>query len=324
MDRLKYLGLFVPMVLFCACGPDAVVEIPDDLLPGPILNIRLTDGPIDLDEVNIDLQQIYVKGQNGFEEIPLGTSAGIYNLLDYQNGIDTLVATGVSSGLTVIREIRLVLGENNSVVAQGETYDLKIPSGGESGLKIKVCLDLTGVPVYDLILDFDAAASIHKTGNGKYIMKPVIRIVNPDAQCFGGGTGGGDDDELTLDDLPDNVVDSLETNYAGYDFEVREDELCGGPAVFEIKATGTNETVYLYFDHDGNYIQLAVKIANSLIPDAVLNAITTDYPGYDLLEDTFRITRADGEVRYLVRAINAGETFNITYKEDGTFICQEQ
>jgi hypothetical protein len=29
--------------------------------------------------------------------------------------------------------------------------------------------------LYKLILDFDASKSIHKTGNGKYMLKPVIR-----------------------------------------------------------------------------------------------------------------------------------------------------
>ncbi len=306
------------MLFFFSCNPDALVELPDDLLPGPILNIRLTDGPINLDEVNIDLQQVFVKGQSGFEEIPLGTNAGLYNLLDYQNGIDTLIATGVDSQLTVIREVRLVLGQNNNVVVEGDTFDLKIPSGSQSGLKIKVCLDLTGMQVYDLILDFDAAASVHRTGNGKYLMKPVIRVVNPDAQCM------NDDNELTLDDLPDNVVDSLETNYPGYDFQVEAHTLCGGLEVYKIKATGNNETVYLYFDLGGAFVQRAEMIADSELPDAVSTAIGADYPGYDLLGNTFRIERADGEVWYQARIQYDGEELSVIYKEDGTFVCQEE
>lgn len=147
-----------------------------------LLTVRLTDAPLDVDEVNIDLQSILVKGPGGSEEITLNTNAGIYNLLDLQNGIDVLVANAMLS-LDEIRQVRLVLGENNTVVVDGEEFDLKIPSGSESGLKIQVCLDLAGMPRYDLILDFDAAQSVFQSGNGRYMMHPAIRVVNPDARC---------------------------------------------------------------------------------------------------------------------------------------------
>jgi hypothetical protein len=123
-----------------------------------------------------------VKGPGGSEEIELNTNAAIYNLLDFQNGIDVLVANAMVS-LEEIRQVRLILGEDNTVVVDGVEYDLRIPSSSQSGLKIQVCLDLTGTPQYDLILDFDAAESVRQIGNGQYKMHPVIRVVNPDAQC---------------------------------------------------------------------------------------------------------------------------------------------
>ena len=67
-----------------------VIDFPINNLT--LLNIRLTDAPLDVDEVNIDLQSIWVKGPGGSEEIELNTNAGIYDLLDLQNGIDVLVA----------------------------------------------------------------------------------------------------------------------------------------------------------------------------------------------------------------------------------------
>ena len=182
-----------------------VIDFPINNLT--LLNIRLTDAPLDVDEVNIDLQSIWVKGPGGSEEIELNTNAGIYDLLDLQNGIDVLVANAMVS-LGEIRQVRLVLGEFNTVVVDGVEHELKIPSGSQSGLKIQVCLDLTGMPQYDLILDFDAAESVHQTGNGKYLMHPVIRVVNPDAAC-----GGNRNSNLDIDGLPDNLQQYLEGNY---------------------------------------------------------------------------------------------------------------
>jgi hypothetical protein len=36
-----------------------------------------------------------------------------------------------------VKEIRLVLGDNNHVVVDGDTFALTIPRGSSSGLKIK-------------------------------------------------------------------------------------------------------------------------------------------------------------------------------------------
>jgi len=46
-----------------------------------------------------------------------------------------------------------------------------------SGLKIDVNQTVPQSGVLEIKLDFDAAQSIHKTGNGKYLMQPVIRVV---------------------------------------------------------------------------------------------------------------------------------------------------
>ncbi len=58
-------------------------------------------------------------------------------MLDLQNGVDTLLATGtVQTG--IVKEIRLILGPNNTILVNGVPNPLIVPSGAESGLKIKV------------------------------------------------------------------------------------------------------------------------------------------------------------------------------------------
>jgi hypothetical protein len=54
-------------------------------------------------------------------------------------------------------------------------------------LKLNIHQDVTAGVLYKLLLDFDAARSIVKTGNGKYILKPVIRTT---LQSIGGSIKG--------------------------------------------------------------------------------------------------------------------------------------
>ena len=104
----------------------------------------------------------------------LSTNAGVYNLLDFQNGLDTLLATGTVPG-DVLMELRFLLGDNNSVVVDGVQFPLDAPSAQDSGLKIKVDQALN-LDINTLTLDFDAQQSILQTGAGAYKLKPVIRI----------------------------------------------------------------------------------------------------------------------------------------------------
>jgi predicted RND superfamily exporter protein len=139
------------------------------------LEIRLTDNPYNATEVNIDLQQVRVNMRGDSTSwINLDTKTGVYNLLGLQNGVDTLVATAsVPEG--TVQEIRLVLGSNNSIKIGSQVYPLTIPSGSESGLKIKVSKRLNA-EYSSLLVDFDAGLSIVQAGNGAYLLKPVLRL----------------------------------------------------------------------------------------------------------------------------------------------------
>lgn len=139
------------------------------------LKIRMTDAPLLADSVNVDIREVRVNYRGDSSGwVNLNTNAGIYNLLGLQNGVDTLVAVGVIPSNSV-KEIRFVLGPDNSIVVAGVNYPLTIPSGSESGLKLKINKQLNG-PLDSLLIDFDAALSIHQTGTGDYHLKPVLKI----------------------------------------------------------------------------------------------------------------------------------------------------
>jgi hypothetical protein len=143
------------------------------------IEVWLTDAPGDYQEVNIDLTAIEVHTEDGDAEsgwISLNANEGVYNLLDLTNGIDTLIGN-IEIPAGKISQIRLKLGENNSIKVGGETYDLSTPSAQQSGLKIQVHQELKAGITYKILLDFDVARSIVLTGNGTYKLKPVIRSI---------------------------------------------------------------------------------------------------------------------------------------------------
>ena len=79
----------------------------------------------------------------------------------------------------MLQQIRLVLGENNTLVIEGQEgqIDLDTPSAQQSGLKLKINTELEPGYSYTFILDWDVQKSIVKAGNsGKYNLKPVIRV----------------------------------------------------------------------------------------------------------------------------------------------------
>lgn len=153
------------------------------------LQVRLTDDPADYDAVNIDIRDIQINLTNeddkGWTSLE-GVKPGVYNLLDLVNDKDTLLAdANIASGR--IHQIRLVLGDNNSVEHDGQIIPLQTPSAQQSGLKLNIQQDVTGGILYVLLLDFEAGRSIVTAGNGSLILKPVIRTV---MQAVGGSIRG--------------------------------------------------------------------------------------------------------------------------------------
>jgi len=137
-------------------------------------HVYLTDGPGDYDHVYIDIQSVEVFYTNGPPHVISVISQGVYDLLVFNNGLDTLLTSAmIPSG--DISQVRLILGSNNSVVVQGVQYPLQTPSAQQSGLKLNFHATLMPNTTYDLWLDFDASKSIVVQGTGNYLLKPVIR-----------------------------------------------------------------------------------------------------------------------------------------------------
>ena len=130
------------------------------------------------ESINIDIQSASIHTSTDLEEtsgwFDLETNTGIYDLLDYEAGNDTLIAFDPVLEVQTVSQIRLILGDNNTIVIDGETYDLDTPSAQTSGIKIQVHAQLQPNLSYKVVLNFDAEKSIIETGNDKYKLTPVI------------------------------------------------------------------------------------------------------------------------------------------------------
>ncbi|UWX53801.1 DUF4382 domain-containing protein [Maribacter litopenaei] len=113
------------------------------------------------------------------EEIPL-------NLLDLVNGTTaTMADLDVPAGTYDL--VRVHVKGVNVVLKDGTEYDLKVPSGAQTGIKVFIEPGLTvvGGLSADLLLDFDVSRSFVAKGNAKvaggitgFNFKPVIKATN--------------------------------------------------------------------------------------------------------------------------------------------------
>lgn len=140
------------------------------------ITVKMTDAPADFEAVIVDVQGVEIKG-DGETVVLLNTSAGLYNLLELSNGVNTLIATGdLDAGK--VSQIRLILGTNNTVKVGGVVYPLSTPSAMQSGLKLQVNQTFEAGVSYNILLDFDANQSIVLKGTNEYQLKPVIRTID--------------------------------------------------------------------------------------------------------------------------------------------------
>ncbi|PHS02308.1 MAG: carbohydrate-binding protein [Leeuwenhoekiella sp.] len=176
--------LFVAFIAFTSCSDDS--NSSDRGTAG--MSVRLVDGPGDYDHVYIDVEAVVVKYNEDLDDIDdaiddddferdeyeLLVDPEIYDLLELTGGTYALLADeDIPAG--AISQIRLILGSDNTVVVDGETYPLQTPSAQQSGLKVQFNQTLEAGVFYTVVLDFDVDKSIVTQGNGGYSLKPVIR-----------------------------------------------------------------------------------------------------------------------------------------------------
>ncbi len=163
------------------------------------LGVSLTDAPAcGFDQVNVTVSRVRVHSSNtddvnaaGWSDITLNPPRKI-NLLNLNDptqpnlALESLGETALAAGHYT--QLRLVLVPNNggppfanSVVLSGQPPSSEIPldtpSAVQSGIKLIHQFTVGSGQRVDLLLDFDACKSIVRTGNGRYKLKPVIKVI---------------------------------------------------------------------------------------------------------------------------------------------------
>ncbi len=178
--------LLVMVTLNPACQKD--IAHSGTASSGPrTIRIYLTDDQTPVfDSVFIDLQGLEVKLEDDSVShggwVTLSIRPGIYNILRFRNGIDTLFASGTLPG-DRIRKIRLTLGTRNSAVKNGQVFPLRVKDEDREIVAELTTGQFEITPGGQILfwIDFDAGRSIQTDnsgpGNGNgYALKSHIRI----------------------------------------------------------------------------------------------------------------------------------------------------
>ncbi|HSC52790.1 MAG TPA: DUF4382 domain-containing protein [Phnomibacter sp.] len=150
------------------------------------LRVYMTDPNLVASSLSVEIQGVKVKYKGTVEDsasnnighsdgwVWLDTKAGVYDLLELTSGKKALLAIGSIPGGQV-KELRLVLGNNNSFSEGGKSIPVKIPAGSELGFKIPIVKQLAP-PRDSLTIHFDAYYSIAKTSSESYTLVPSLQI----------------------------------------------------------------------------------------------------------------------------------------------------
>lgn len=159
------------------------------------LSLSVTDAPVDkADNVFVEFHGVEIKPANGksttfdfTERCDLDPASCQIDLLALTNGTSELILNNevVTSGQ--YNWLRLLVNAEENVrdsyiVINGEEFELRIPSGAQSGLKINNGFVVPAGGEASFTIDFDLRRSVHDpVGTDDYILRPTLRMVDNSA-----------------------------------------------------------------------------------------------------------------------------------------------
>lgn len=194
LKRMLLLILTVSTILFASCSDDN-----DGGQKTGTMAVHLTDAPFPYDlvaEANVTITKIDARNKTVEEDstaegdierdspfVVLMEEEVSLNLLNLTNGItETLANIDVPVGTYDL--VRVYISEASIILNDGTSYELTIPSGSSSGLKVFIDPGITvaGGLTSDLLLDFDVSRSFIPLGGIENVtgfnFNPVIKASN--------------------------------------------------------------------------------------------------------------------------------------------------
>jgi len=173
MKTKRWVLLFFVLTAFILNGCNKEKELMSKM------TVKMTDAPAAYLAVKVDIREFQVHYANSAEGeawVSLPVNAGIYDLLTLQNDITTTLVADADIRAGYITQVRLVLGDQNTVVTLDGEFPLEVSSEMETGIKINLNTDIQANNTVEVLLDFDANESVVIEGNGTFLLKPVIKV----------------------------------------------------------------------------------------------------------------------------------------------------
>ena len=182
------LGPFVFAAALSGCGSDLGGEtsfMSPGITPAPgLMELRLVDAPTrEVTEIVVTITKVTAHVAGGGGWVTLAEQTATVDLLKLQGGtFAQLGVTQVPSGrITQFRLYVLESGPNYVTTPDGVHHPLTVPSGPQSGIKIKGGFDWAACANGNVTLDFDGKKSIfvHPKGAGagdEWLLRPVVRL----------------------------------------------------------------------------------------------------------------------------------------------------
>ncbi|OGC77148.1 MAG: hypothetical protein A2Z27_00455 [candidate division Zixibacteria bacterium RBG_16_50_21] len=162
----KCLLLLSIFALFIACSPTSNE-------PGRIRIFAMdAPPPAGIEHIYLTITEVNLH-RSGTGWMTVATPESTFDFLQLVNGvtavlIDTLFQPGNYT------QLRLVVEDTNQIVISGQTYDLTVPSGEETGVKLNLDFILEPGQLVEFYVDFDASKSV-ELADGKYLLHPTYR-----------------------------------------------------------------------------------------------------------------------------------------------------
>lgn len=168
------------------------------------LTLQITDAPVD------SAEHVYVKFHGLELQSADGTRISLYYCQDPADATRTVVSTTACGMLAAPKQIDLLaltggladellnghvlpagrynwirllvdtadLRDSYIVAAGGAEYELTIPSGANTGLKLNRGIHIPAGGSADFTVDFDLRKSVHVAGSGEYLLRPSLRLAD--------------------------------------------------------------------------------------------------------------------------------------------------
>ncbi|MBT8253836.1 MAG: DUF4382 domain-containing protein [Flavobacteriaceae bacterium] len=173
----KECFVLVILLFSFSCSTDQDFNLED----GATLSIKVMDAPGEYDNMFIELSEVHLKVIDDESDPKCwwglnSTNPGVYDLQEFIAGNEVSLLNGVRVPTGEIYAIKLVLGDNNYVVKNGQRIDLFTNVIQLDQLKMRTDTQFIQGNNYEFLVDIDASRSVVEGPlDDQLIFRPVVR-----------------------------------------------------------------------------------------------------------------------------------------------------